>query len=153
MWYVKCFCLMQPVYWTKQYIKTAVINLGLFRHQKCPSLYYLHSKKKLCEDQIKHDTYRLTFIKLTLMNTLRRPKSRPSSFFHAHCFQFLWSASAPFFPASPFWPRDPVEPIIPLSPFAPSRPSRPGKPLCPLKPGTSGSIGDPCRHVLVFCVI
>ena len=79
--------------------------------------------------------------------------SRPSSLLQAHCFQFLWSASAPFFPSSPFWPRDPVGPTMPLSPFAPSRPSRPGNPLCPLRPGTPGRPGDPCRHVLVFCVI
>ena len=87
------------------------------------------------------------------MPTLIRPMSRPSKLFHAHCFQLLWLASVPFLPASPFWPRDPVEPIIPLSPFAPSRPSRPGNPLCPLRPGTPGRPGDPCRHVLVFCVI
>ena len=95
----------------------------------------------------------MTHIKLTLMNTLISPTSRLSSLFHAHCFQFLWSASAPFFSSSPFWPREPVEPIMPLSPFAPSRPSRPGNPLCPLRPGTPGRPGDPCRHVLVFCVI
>ena len=87
------------------------------------------------------------------MPTLIRPMSSSSEFFHAHCFQFLWSVSTPSFPASPFWPPGPVGPIMPLSPFAPSRPSRPGNPLCPLRPGTPGRPGDPCRHVLVFCVI
>ena len=57
------------------------------------------------------------------------------------------------FPRVSFVATWPVEPIMPLSPFAPSRPSRPGNPLCPLRPGTPGRPGDPCRHVLVFCVI
>ena len=87
---------------------------------------------------------------LNVTLTLIRPPSRLSSIFHAHCFQFLWSASAPFCPTSPLTPRDPIGPATPLSPLAASRPSRPGNPLYPLRPGRPG---DPCRHVLGLCVI
>ena len=106
----------------------------------------------------------INFCFLKLMHTWIRPMSRPSTFFHAHCFQFLWSASVPFgpispliprgpgfpvmpfspfpprgpegpvMPFSPLTPRDPVGPVIPISPLAPSRPSRPGNPLSPFKP-------------------
>ncbi len=69
--------------------------------------------------------------------------SRPSPLLHAHCFQFLWSASAPFCPASPLTPRDPGGPTTPFSPFAP------GNPLYPLWPGIPG---EHCTHVFGHCV-
>ena len=78
--------------------------------------------------------------------------SRPSfTFDHAHCFQFLCSASLPLCPASPLRPRGPRVPATPLTPLVPSRPSRPGNPLCPFTPLRPGRPGDPCRHVLVLC--
>ena len=102
--------------------------------------------------------------------TVIRPISLPSSFFHAHCFQFLCSAATfptgpsspltprgpggpatPFSPASPLKPRGPDGPDKPFSPFAPSRPSRPGNPLCPFTPFRPGSPVAPCAHKLGFC--
>ncbi len=92
----------------------------------------------------------INFFSQKLKLTFIRPMSRPSALLHAHCFQFLWSASAPFCPASPLTPRDPGGPATPLSPFAPSRPSRPGNPLYPFRPGIPDG---PWRHVPGCCVI
>ena len=95
-----------------------------------------------------------------------------SSFFHAHCFQFLCSAATfptgpassliprgpggpatPFSSASHLIPLGPGGPATPFSPFAPSRPSRPGNPLCPFTPFRPGSPVAPCTHKLGFCEI
>ena len=84
--------------------------------------------------------------------TLMRPISRESPLFHAHCFQFLWSASLPLGPNSPLTPRGPGAPATPFSPLTPSLPSRPGNPFCPFTPLRPGRPGDPCRHKLGFCV-
>ena len=60
--------------------------------------------------------------------------SRVSSFFHTHCFQFLWSASVPFGPISPLTPRGPGFPVMPFSPYPPRGPGGPVMPFSPLAP-------------------
>ena len=69
--------------------------------------------------------------------------SRLSSFFHAHCFQFLWSVSDSFGPTSPFAPRDPGLPDNPFSPFSPRGPAGPTTPLSPLAPSRPLGPGSP----------
>ena len=84
--------------------------------------------------------------------TFINPLSLPAStFFHAHCFQFLcrpWLPCSPLAPLGPIFPRAPACPLRPLSPRGPTGPLSPGGPTgpwsplapsLPLSPGTPGS--------------
>ena len=145
-------------------------NSSLRLIETCFTATYFHIRGALLESRYKQIYPEINFCFPQLMHTWIRPMSRLSSFFHAHCFQFLWSVSVPFgpispltprgprisrhaplsfpprgpegpvMPFSPFTPRDPVGPVMPISPLAPSRPLRPGNPLCPFKPLLQGSI-------------
>ena len=88
--------------------------------------------------------------------TLINPLSLPSStFFHAHCFQFLWRPwlpCSPLAPLGPIFPGDPAGPWSPLRPLSPCGPAGPWSPLAPslpLSPGTPGTPGTPLVEVLM----